>query len=284
MPHSTIQTEISAAGIAIVKLNRPEVHNAFNEVLIAELTAELEQLRADGQVRAVILTGAGRSFCAGADLDWMRRTAAYSHEENLADALKAAGMLRTLDEFPKPTVAAVHGAAFGGGVGLVACCDIAIASENATFSFSEVRLGLIPAVISPYVITAIGERAARRYFLTAEKFPAAEARRIGLVHEVTAQASLGAAVDAVVGELLSGGPDSLRAAKKLIRDVAHRVGDASLPADTARVIAEVRGGAEAREGIQAFLQKRKPAWTADGQKEPRHEQREEGQDEKPSGS
>jgi methylglutaconyl-CoA hydratase len=262
MPHATIHTEFSPAGVAIVRLNRPEVHNAFNEVLIADLTAEFEKLRADEQVRVVILGGAGRSFCAGADLDWMRRTADYSRQENLADALKLAEMLRALYEFPKPTVAAVHGAAFGGGVGLVACCDVAIASENATFSFSEVRLGLIPAVISPYVIAAIGERAARRYFLTAEKFPASEARRLGLVHEVTAPESLGPTIEAVVGELLSGGPECLRAAKKLIRGAAQRVGDENVPAETARIIAEIRSGAEAREGIQAFLEKRKPAWAA----------------------
>jgi methylglutaconyl-CoA hydratase len=193
----------------------------------------------------------------------MRRTADYSPEENLADALKFAEMLRALNEFPKPAEAAVHGAVFGGGVGLVACCDVAIASENATFSFSEVRLGLIPAVISPYIIAAMGARAARRYFLTAERFPAQEARRLGLVHEVTAPESLGSAVQAVVGELLSGGPESLRAAKQLIRGVAKRVGDASLPAETARIIAEIRSGAEAGEGIEAFLEKREPAWAAE---------------------
>jgi methylglutaconyl-CoA hydratase len=257
MPNSTLRTEISDAGIATVTLNRPEVHNAFNEILIAELTAKLAQLGADRQVRVVVLAGEGRSFCAGADLDWMRRTAAYSREENLEDALKAAEMLRTLNQLPKPTVAAVHGAAFGGGVGLIACCDIAIAADSATFSFSEVRLGLIPAVISPYVIAAIGERQARRYFLTAERFPAAEARRFGLVHEVTPPESLHSSVAAVATELLSAGPESLRAAKELIHTVVRRSGDETLPAETARRIAEIRTGEEARQRIQRFLENRK---------------------------
>jgi methylglutaconyl-CoA hydratase len=257
MPNSTLRTEISDAGIATVTLNRPEVHNAFNEILIAELTAKLAQLGADRQVRVVVLAGEGRSFCAGADLDWMRRTAAYSREENLEDALKAAEMLRTLKQLPKPTVAAVHGAAFGGGVGLIACCDIAIAADSATFSFSEVRLGLIPAVISPYVVAAIGERQARRYVLTAERFSAAEARRIGLVHEVTPPESLHSSVAAVATELLSAGPESLRAAKELIHTVVRRSGDETLPAETARRIAEIRTGEEARQRIQRFLENRK---------------------------
>ena len=260
MASSTVRTAVDPRGVASVTLNRPEVHNAFNETLIAELTATLRELAADERVRVVVLAGEGRSFCAGADLDWMRRTGTYSPEENFQDALAAAGMLRTLDTLPKPTVAAVHGAAFGGGVGLVACCDVAIASENAMFSFSEARLGLIPAVISPYVIAAIGERQARRYFLTAERFPASEARRIGLVHEVTAPESLAAAVDGVVNELQSGGPAALRAAKELVRTVAARIGEEGLPAETARRIAEIRVGEEAQQGIQAFLEKRQAPW------------------------
>jgi methylglutaconyl-CoA hydratase len=246
--------------VATVTLDRPEVHNAFNETLLAELTAVLTELAVDEEARVVVLTGAGRSFCAGADLDWMRRTGAYSREENLEDARRAAGMLRLLDSFPKPTVAAVNGAAFGGGAGLVACCDVAIASETALFSFAEVRLGLIPAVISPYVIAAIGARQARRYFLTAERFGAEEARRIGLVHEVALPDSLGNAVEAIVSDLLQGGPASIRAAKSLIRTVSRRLGDDSLPAETARIIAEVRAGEEARKGIQAFLEKQSPPW------------------------
>ena len=260
MGNSTIRTAVDSGGVATVTLNRPEVRNAFNETLIAELTASLVEIAADDGVRAVVLAGEGTSFCAGADLDWMRRTGAYSRKENLTDARALAEMLRTLDTLPKPTVAAVHGPAFGGGAGLVACCDIAIASESAVFSFSEVRLGLIPAVISPYVIAAIGERQARRYFLTAQRFPAAEARRIGLVHEVTAPESLAAAVEAVAGELLRAGPAALRAAKDLIRAVSRRLGDESLPAETARRIAEIRAAEEARQGIQAFLEKRNPPW------------------------
>lgn len=253
-----LRTELSPGGIATISLSRPAVHNAFNEVMISELTAELARAGADGQVRVVVLAGEGRSFCAGADLDWMRRTAAYSREENLHDALKLAEMLRLLNTLPKPTVAAVHGAAFGGGVGLVACCDVAIASDNALFSFSEVRLGLIPAAISPYVIAAIGQRQARRYFLTAERFSADEARRIGLVHQVTAQQSLPETVDAVTGELLGGGTVALREAKDLIQTVSRRLDDESLPAETARRIAEIRTGDEARERIHSFLDKRKP--------------------------
>jgi methylglutaconyl-CoA hydratase len=260
MASSTVRTVVDARGLATVTLNRPEVHNAFNETLVAELSASLGDLAADERVRAVVLAGEGRSFCAGADLDWMRRTGAYTREENLADARRLSEMLRRLDTFPQPTIAAVHGAAFGGGAGLVACCDIAIASESAVFSFSEVRLGLIPAVISPYVIAAIGERQSRRYFLSAERLTAAEARRIGLVHEVAAPQSLADSVEAVAGELLSGGPAALRAAKELVRGVARKLGDEMLPEETARRIADVRAGEEARAGIQAFLEKRKAPW------------------------
>lgn len=256
MGNSTLRTAISSHGIATVTLNRPEVHNAFDDAMVGDLTGELARLGADAQVRTVVLAGEGRSFCAGADLDWMRRSAGYSRRKNVEDALQLAGMLRALNELPKPTVAAVHGAAFGGGAGLVACCDIAIAADNATFSFSEVRLGLIPAAISPYVIAAIGERQARRYFLTAERFSAAEARRIGLVHEVTAQDFLNSAVDALTNELLLGGPQALAAAKDLIRAVS-RLGGEDLPAETARRIAEVRAGGEARGRIEAFLERRK---------------------------
>jgi methylglutaconyl-CoA hydratase len=260
MANTTILTSVDARGLGTVTLNRPEVHNAFNETLIAELTAVLGELAADERVRTVVLAGEGPSFCAGADLDWMRRTGAYTREENFADARAAAEMLRALDTLPKPTIAAVRGPAFGGGAGLVACCDIAIASESAVFSFSEVRLGLIPAVISPYVIAAIGARQARRYFLTAERFPAAEARRIGLVHEVTAAESLAAAVEAVVSDLQSGGPQALRAVKDLIRSVSRGLGGENLPAETAGRITEIRAGEEARAGIDAFLKKQKAPW------------------------
>jgi len=246
--------------VAIVALNRPEVHNAFDEVLIAELTAALRALAADSAVRAVVLIGAGPSFCAGADLRWMKRMAAFSPAQNLADAKALAGMLSTLNDMPQPTIARVHGAAFGGGVGLVACCDIAIAAQDATFALSETRLGLIPAAISPYVIEAIGARAARRYFLTAERFPAAEAYRLGLLHDISPLAELDVRINELLGFLMTAGPKAQAEAKALIRAVAHRPIDSGLVADTARRIARLRATPEGREGVAAFLEKRKPSW------------------------
>lgn len=189
---SGVILEMRDDGVATVTLNRPEVRNAFDEHLIAELTGLFQQLDQDGQVRVVVLAGNGKSFSAGADLNWMRRTAAYSKQENIKDALRLASMMRAVDKLSKPTVARVHGAAFGGGVGLIACCDIAIAAESAVFSFSEVRLGLLPAAIGPYALAAIGARNARRYFLSGERFCAEEAKRIGLVHEVVAAEELDA--------------------------------------------------------------------------------------------
>jgi len=248
-------------GVATVTLARPDVHNAFNETLIGELTRTLRTLGADARVRAIVLAGQGRSFCAGADLHWMKRMAGYGHAENVADAMALATMLQTLATVAKPTIARVHGAAFGGGVGLVAACDIALAAEGATFSLSEVRLGLIPAAIGPYVIEAIGPRAARRYFLTAERFDAAEALRIGLVHEVVSADALDARVDALLGTLRAAGPGAQAAAKDLIRAVALRPIDAAVIADTAERIAAQRASAEGREGVAAFLGKRAPAWT-----------------------
>lgn len=247
-------------GVASVTLNRPAVHNAFDDALIARLTEALREIGDDPGVRVVVLRGAGKSFSAGADLNWMQRMAGYSRTQNLADAMGLAQLLHTLDTLPRPTIAAVHGAAFGGGVGLVAACDIAVAAETAAFSLSEVRLGLIPAVISPYVVAAIGARQARRYFLTAERFDADEARRVGLVHEVTAPEALEARVAAIVAELLRGGPGALGAAKNLVATVAGRPVDTALMADTARRIADIRAGEEARDGVGAFLEKRKPRW------------------------
>lgn len=247
-------------GVASVTLNRPAVHNAFDDALIARLTESLREIGDDPGVRVVVLRGAGKSFSAGADLNWMQRMAGYSRTQNLADAMGLAQLLHTLDSLPRPTIAAVHGVAFGGGVGLVAACDIAVAAETAAFSLSEVRLGLIPAVISPYVVAAIGARQARRYFLTAERFDADEARRVGLVHEVTAPEALEARVAAIVAELLRGGPGALGAAKNLVAAVAGRPVDTALMADTARRIADIRAGEEAREGVGAFLEKRKPRW------------------------
>ena len=251
--------------IAIVTLNRPEVHNAFNGALIAELTSVLSALGDDDIVRAVVLVGAGESFCAGADLNWMKEMAGFSRSQNLADAKALAAMLRSLYELPKPTVARVHGSVFGGGVGLVACCDIAIAGHDATFALSEARLGLIPATISPYVIEAMGARAARRYFLTAERFTAAEAYRLGLLHDIVPPADLDARVNEVLGFLVTTGPRAQAECKKLIRFVGNRPIDAAVIADTARRIANIRASPEAKEGVGAFLGKRRPAWIPRGE-------------------
>ncbi len=255
---------IDSRGVATVTLNRPALHNAFDDRLIADLTTTLRALEADPAVRAVVLAGAGRSFSAGADLNWMKRMALYSPAENRRDAEALALLMRTLDELAKPTIAAVHGAAVAGGCGLVACCDIALAAERASFAISEVRLGLIPAVISPYVVTAIGVRNARRYLLTAESFDAREAERIGLVHGVVASDQLRPAVDRLCDLLVANGPQALAAAKRMIRRVAHAPVDDALAAETAACIAEIRAGAEGREGIASFLEKRKPGWAAGG--------------------
>ena len=260
MSQDPLQTEINQ-GVGTIRMNRPDVHNAFDDGFIAALGAELRRLDALPEARVIVLAASGKSFSAGADLNWMRRMAKYSQAENLRDGMALAGLMRTLDGMRKPTIARVHGAAFGGGVGLVACCDIAIASMEAVFSLSEVRLGLIPSVISPYVIAAIGEREARRYFLTAERFDAVEARRIGLVHEVVNIDALDAAVANMTAHLLKGGPQALAAAKKLIVDVSRRPMDDALLAETARRIAAIRVEAEGQEGLAAFFDKRPPVWS-----------------------
>ena len=260
MSQDPLQTDINQ-GVGTIRMNRPDVHNAFDDVLIAALSAELRRLDGLPEARVIVLAASGKSFSAGADLNWMRRMAKYSQAENLRDGMALAGLMRTLDGMRKPTIARVHGAAFGGGVGLVACCDIAIASMEAVFSLSEVRLGLIPSVISPYVIAAIGEREARRYFLTAERFDAVEARRIGLVHEVVNIDALDAAVANMTAHLLKGGPQALAAAKKLIVDVSRRPMDDALLAETARRIAAIRVEAEGQEGLAAFFDKRPPVWS-----------------------
>lgn len=253
----------TAAGVARVRLNRPELHNAFDAALIAALTEALHTLGSDPTVRVVVLEGAGASFSAGADLHWMRGMAAASEAANRDDSLALARLMRTLDELPKPTVARVHGAAFGGGVGLVACCDIAIGTPNAKFGLTESRLGLLPAVISPYVIEAIGARQARRYFATAEIFDADEALRIGLLHAVVPADALDAAVQDQVELLLKAGPIASASAKALVRGAcAHR--DAGRhDADNAALIARLRVSPEGQEGLSAFLDKRKPRWTID---------------------
>jgi len=250
----------TTAGVARLRLNRPELHNAFDAGLIADLTVALEQVAADDAARVLVLEAAGASFSAGADLNWMRGMAAASEAENREDSLALARLMRTLDELPKPTIARVHGAAFGGGVGLVACCDIAIGVAGAKFGLTESKLGLLPAVISPYVIAAIGSRNARRYFATAEIFDAAEALRIGLLHEVVAADALDAAVQKQVDLLLKAGPVASASAKKLVRDVGAHADGAKHDADNAALIARLRVSPEGQEGLAAFLGKRNPAW------------------------
>jgi len=262
--YTALQLETRNA-IALITLARPEVHNAFDQRLIAELTRALRATEADDDVRAVVLLGAGPSFCAGADLNWMRKMAGFSKSQNLADARALGAMLATLAASRKPTIARVHGAAFGGGVGLVACCDIAVAAHDATFAFSEVRLGLIPATISPYVVDAIGARAARRFFLTGERFTAAEAYRIGLVHELVPAPELDARINELLGFLVSAAPRAQAEVKALIRAVAHRPIDDRVVADTARRIARVRATPDGREGVAAFLDKRRAAWVPKGE-------------------
>src|SRR5688572_2251539 len=241
--------------VAYVTLNRPQIRNAFDEALIAELGSTLAGLDADAAVRAVVLGGAGSAFCAGADLNWMKRMAGYGYEQNLADARALAAMLATLERLPKPTIARVHGPVFAGGTGLVAACDIAVGTPEAKFCLSEAKLGLSPATISPYVVRGMGERMARRYFLTAEVFDANEAHRIGVLSALVSPEQLDNVIDGIARHLLDGGPQAHARIKELIRAVAGRPADDALVADTARRIAEIRGSPEGREGIAAFLEK-----------------------------
>lgn len=256
-------TSIDDHGVARIVIDRPDRHNAFDEALIAALTDNFTTLGNDPAVRAIILSGNGKSFCAGADIGWMRRAASWSEAENLADAMKLSAMLSAIDTCPKPVIARVHGVVAGGGVGLVACADMSVAIEGAQFRLSEVRLGLTPATISPFVIARIGAGQARRWFLTAEGFGAAEAQRIGLTHET---ASDDAAADAVIANWLThlgaAAPGAVADAKALVRDVAGRPVSDALRHETAARIAARRASAEGREGIAAFFDKRKPAWTA----------------------
>jgi methylglutaconyl-CoA hydratase len=246
---------------ATVWMNRPDRHNAFNAQVIAELTEAFEALGADDRVRVVVLAGRGKSFSAGADLNWMKAAAEARFDDNLADARTLASMLRDLAQLPKPTVARVQGAALGGGMGLAAACDICIASTDAVFATSEVRFGLIPSAIGPYVLRAIGPRQASRYFLNAERIDTATAKAIGLAHEVVSADDLDRAVAAQVELLLAGGPLAQAEAKALIRDFAGREIDDSLAEESARRIAALRSGGEAREGLSAFLEKRTPNWS-----------------------
>jgi methylglutaconyl-CoA hydratase len=258
-----LRTSRDPRGIVTLTLDRPEAKNALSGELVAELTTALATLAADDAVRAVVLTGAGEVFCAGADIGEMRRAGSAPPAQNEADARRFAGMLEALERLPQPTVAVVDGPAMGGAVGLVACCDIALASDRARFALSEVRLGLVPAMISPYVMRAIGVRQARRWFLTGEAMDAARALAIGLVHEVAQAADLAALAARTVEALQAGGPAAQREIKRLIRHVTGRgeATDAAMLTDTAGWIARVRAGAEAREGLTAFLERRKPGWT-----------------------
>ncbi len=248
--------------VARLILDRPEKHNAFDDALIVDLTGALESLDRDVSVRAVVLAAEGPSFSAGGDLTWMQRAAKYDVAQNLVDARALAKLMSTLNEMNKPTVAAIQGPAYGGGCGLIAACDIAIAASEAIFALTEVRLGLIPAVIGPYVIQAIGQRQARRLFLTAEKFSAEEALRIGFIHEVTTIDGLQNAVDKVINFLLQGGPKALGEAKKLIQELSDSESQSTSDA-MAKKIATMRQTSEGQEGIAAFLEKRKPAWITD---------------------
>lgn len=256
-----ILLDIDGRGVATLRLNRPKVHNVFDDALIAQLGDALHHLERDPAVRVVVLAAEGPSFCAGADLQWMRRVAGYTEAQNVEDALKLARVLRRLDALPHPTLARIQGSAFGGGVGLVACCDLAVAARSARFALSEVRLGLIPATVAPYVVAALGPRQARRYFTTGERFDAETAQRLGLVHEVADGPALDQAVERLVAELLKGAPGALGAAKRLVADVAGREIDEALILETARRIAVARASPEGREGMAAFLEKRSPRWS-----------------------
>lgn len=258
--YESILTEIDA-GVGIITLNRPEQHNAIDETMVAEIVHALTLMEHDVAVRVIVLSSTGTSFCIGADLDWMRRAANYPPQENLRDARALADMLRTLAHMRKPTMARVQGPACREGIGLVAACDVAIATFDAQFTLSEVKLGIIPAIIGPYVIDAIGKRHARRYMLTGERFAAVEAYRIGLLHEIVADnRALDAALGDLIASTLCNGPMALSACKELVRAIAEKPHDGTLFDDTERRIAAIRASPEAKEGIGAFLEKRKPNW------------------------
>jgi len=257
---NTLQLVRPSAHVAEVWLNRPDVRNAFNDEVIAELTQTFEQLAAQPELRVVLLSGRGKAFCAGADLNWMRAMADYSWEQNRADAQRLADMLWTLDQCPVPVVGRVQGDCYAGGMGLASICDVLVASSNVTFCLSEARLGLLPATISPYVIRAMGAQAARRYFTTAERLSAAQAHAMGLVHELCEPEALDAKVTEIVATLVANGPAAVKACKQLVRDVAGQDITEALRAETARRIADIRASDEGKEGLQSFLIKRSPNW------------------------
>ena len=247
--------------VAEVWLNRPDVRNAFNDAVIAELTEAFQHLSKDNELRAIVLGAHGKAFCAGADLNWMRAMSGYSWDENFADAQKLANMLWTLDQCPVPIVGRVQGDCYAGGMGLASVCDVLVASDNVTFCLSEARLGLLPGTISPYVVRAMGAQAAKRYMVTAERFSATQAHAMGMVHEVTSLEALDAKVADIVSTLCGNGPQALRACKRLVQDVTDQAIDEALRAETARRIADIRASDEGKEGLQSFLQKRPAKWT-----------------------
>ncbi|MXW47233.1 MAG: hypothetical protein F4Z97_01040 [Gammaproteobacteria bacterium] len=256
----TIKIDVTPEGACTLLLNRPKVHNAFDEFMIEDITNALQQLRADEAVRVLCIKGAGASFCAGANLNWMKRTAEYAQEENYRDALRMANMMYSLYSFPKPTVAVVHGAVYGGGVGLIACCDIVLAESSTVFSLSEVKLGLIPAVIGPYVVNAMGTRSAKRYILTGERFDASAACRSGLVQESTDAELLAESEAEIMRELLSCGPNAQKVAKSLVIEKFSPSMGEEIQKHTAGLISKIRASEEGKEGVGAFLDKRSPAW------------------------
>jgi len=258
--------EVDHMGVARITLNRPEKHNAFDDAMIAELTRSFEKAGSDPAVRAVVLASNGKNFCAGADAGWMQRMAGYSEAQNRTDAMQLATMLQTLYRLPKPTIARVQGAAFGGAVGLIACCDMAVACKMSKFCLSEVKLGLIPATISPYVIEAMGKRVAKRYFQTAEVFSARRARRLGLVSEAVSEDQLDDEVNALLTALLRNGPTAIAEAKALIEQVAGAPIDESVMQNTSDWIARIRVSEEGQEGLNAFLEKRAPTWIKESEK------------------
>jgi len=251
---------VDSKGVATVTLNNPEKHNAFDDIVIKELTDIFHKISTSNDIKVMVLASTGKSFSAGADLGWMKRMASYSYEDNFKDATALANMLKTLNFLPQPTIAKIQGAAFGGAVGLASCCDIVIAASKASFCLSEVKLGLIPATIGPYVVNAIGLKAARRYFITAERFFADKAQQIGLVDEVVELDSLTAEVDKMITTLLSNGPQAIQAAKKLALDVAFQESSETLLQDTSQRIAHLRVSPEGQEGLSSFFEKRPPAW------------------------
>ena len=257
---TTLDIRRPSLHVAEVWLNRPDLRNAFNDGVIGELTSAFNALGADPKLRAIVLGGHGKSFCAGADLSWMRAMADYGWEENRADAARLAEMLWTIWNCPLPVVGRIHGDCYAGGVGLAAVCDVLVAAEGVQFCLSEAKLGLLPATIGPYVVRALGEQASRRYFATAERFDATQAHALGFVHEVVAPDAIDAKVAEIVAALVANGPAAVKACKRLVKDVAGRPIDATLREDTARRIADIRASAEGCEGVQAFLNKRDPAW------------------------